>query len=187
LPTNLHAFLYTLKKEIAHPLIVTKLIMTKVWVVVVSELCDVSGDWFLFGSCVFSGSLVEDSCVCWIVRYSCSGGWLGFSDRTRSDLDLVMGLSLQWWLEVMRGWGAVVVVLDLALPVCWCRVWLVLYDTWFLTTFKHVKNLQNSFLSRCWFPNLLRFADFLYLVDLFCVDVDSLGADCGLRLICLDV
>jgi hypothetical protein len=44
-------------------------------------------------------------------------------------------------------------------PVCgWCHVWLAFYGTRFSDCFQICWDLLDSFLSSCWFPNLLRFA-----------------------------
>jgi hypothetical protein len=63
------------------------------------------------------------------------------------------------------------------------RIWVLVLVG--VDALKYVEICRILFLSLCWFPNLLRFAGFLYLVDLYRMGVDYLEMDCELRLICL--
>jgi hypothetical protein len=87
------------------------------------------------------------------------------------------------------GCGGQVPTLRCWIKCVWCMVdvvynWLsVIWDS--LNVFiSNLLRFAGFFLSLCWFPNLLRFTEFLYLVDLYCACacVDCLEGNCVPRL-----
>jgi hypothetical protein len=111
---------------------------------------------------------------CW-----CGGDWIwGPMCGWRWCSYVVVVVAVWWWLEVMWSSGGGVLMrrrLDLALLGCgWCRVWEFFLDIWFSDRFPNLLRLAGFFLIRWGFSNLLRFADFYYLVKLYRIDVDCL-------------
>jgi hypothetical protein len=116
-----------------------------------------------------------------VLRCWCGGGGLMV---LTCGCFVIVGVEMGWW------WGAEMLMwwcLDLASPVCgWCRVWLIFLWYLILWTFPNLLRFVRFFSSLWWFSNLVRSASFLYLVDLYHVDVDCLETVCEQRFICLD-